>query len=86
MDFQTKYGKTPQGVASVAQKYNVPVIAVAGTLGENYQELYTSGFEIILSIIDQPMQLEEALQKAPGLLENAGFAIGKMLRLSHIGI
>lgn len=85
IDFQTKFGKTPQGVASVAKQYNVPVIAVAGTLGEKYQELYKSGFDVILSIVDKPMPLKDALNGAPELLENSGYTIGKMLILSNVG-
>ncbi len=85
IDHQTKFGKTPQGVANIAMQYNVPVIAVAGTLGKNYHELYNTGFNIILSIVDKPMNLEEAIKKAPELLENAGFTIAKMLTMNKPG-
>ncbi len=86
IDFQTKFGKTPQGVAGKAKQFNVPVIAVAGTLGNNYQELYKTGFDVILSIVDKPMELETALKGAPDLLENSGYTIGKMLILSSVGL
>jgi len=79
IDFQTKYGKTPKGVADTAKKFGKPVIAIAGTLGDNYTELYNAGFDLIYSIIDKPMNLEEALNEAPQLIKNAGFTIGKML-------
>lgn len=69
IDVQTQYGKTPMGVAGVAKKYDKPVIAIAGTLGEGYQELYPLGFDAILSIIDKPMELKEALVNAPFLIE-----------------
>jgi glycerate kinase len=69
IDIQTQYGKTPMGVAGVARKYNKPVIAIAGSLGEGYQELYPLGFDAILSIIDRPMELKEALIHAPFLIE-----------------
>jgi glycerate kinase len=32
IDSQTIHGKVPVGVAKVAQRYNVPVIAIAGSL------------------------------------------------------
>lgn len=86
IDYQTKFGKTPQGVARMAKQFNGSVIAVAGTLGENYQELYKTGFDVILSIVDKPMELEEALKNAPELLENSGYTIGKMLILSSVGL
>ena len=69
IDVQTQFGKTPMGVAGVAKKYNKPVIAFAGTLGEGYEELYPLGFDAIFSIIDKPMELKEALINAPFLLE-----------------
>jgi glycerate 2-kinase len=69
LDAQTRYGKTPMGVAGVAKTYNKPVIAIAGTLGEGYQELYPLGFNAIFSAIDKPMSLHEALITAPELLE-----------------
>jgi glycerate 2-kinase len=79
IDQQTKNGKTPYGVARIAKQYNKKVIGVAGTLGDNYTELYSNGFDAIFSIIDKPMPLKEALKQSQELLENAGFAIGKLL-------
>jgi glycerate kinase len=79
IDFQTKFGKTPQGVANAGRKHQKRIIAIAGTLGENYEELYASGFDAIFSIVDKPMQLSEALEHAPMLLQNCGRAIGSLL-------
>ena len=39
MDEQTIYGKTPIGVAKVAKAYDIPVIAICGSLGDQYQSL-----------------------------------------------
>ncbi|MNG13282.1 Glycerate kinase [compost metagenome] len=36
-DAQTLRGKTPFGVARIARQHGVPVIVIAGTLGEGYQ-------------------------------------------------
>jgi len=69
MDFQTQFGKTPAGVASLGKKFNKPVIGIAGTLGEGYSELYKYGFDAIFSVIDKPMPLEEAIITAPVLIE-----------------
>lgn len=79
LDEQTRFGKTPKGVADVAARYNVPVIAVAGTLGANYNELYKYGFDSIFSIIDKPMELDQALAIAPELIMNTGESIARML-------
>lgn len=61
-DFQTKFGKTPYGVAQIAQKYHVPVISLAGKLGEGIDQLYQYGFSAFFSILDGPCSLEEALK------------------------
>lgn len=71
IDFQTAFGKTPFGVAQVAKKQNIPLIALAGSLGDGYQSLYSKGFNGIFSIIDKPMPLQEAIDNAAQLLENA---------------
>ncbi|MCV5647412.1 glycerate kinase, partial [Escherichia coli] len=36
IDHQTAHGKTPMGVAQVAKQCNLPVIALAGCVGDNY--------------------------------------------------
>ncbi len=40
MDAQTRFGKTPFGVAQMALKHGKPVIGVAGTLEEDAGVLY----------------------------------------------
>lgn len=80
IDSQTKYGKTPYGVAQIAKQYKKKVIAISGTLGEGYTDLYNFGFEAIFSIIDKPMELTTALSKAPKLLENTACTIGRLLK------
>ncbi len=78
IDSQTQFGKTPAGVAKVAKKYGKPVIAIAGTLGEGYMELYPLGFDAICSFIDKPMSLHEAIIKAPQLLERCAYNIVRL--------
>lgn len=61
MDFQTKFGKTPYGVAKIAKKYNKPVFACAGFIGEQVDVLYKEGFTAIFGILAKAGPLEEAL-------------------------
>lgn len=63
IDFQTQYGKTPLGVAMVAKKYNKPIIALAGRVGEDIDILYEKGIDSIFSIMRGAASLEEALEK-----------------------
>jgi glycerate 2-kinase len=71
LDEQTAFGKTPFGVATVASKKNIPVIALAGSLGNGYQSLYEKGFTGIFSIINKPMPLQEAIDNAALLLKES---------------
>ncbi|WP_055669191.1 glycerate kinase [Desnuesiella massiliensis] len=70
IDYQTQFGKTPYGVAMVAKKYGIPVIAIAGSIGKDAYALYEKGFNSIFSIVDKPMTLEEAIENSEILLEN----------------
>ena len=83
IDFQTQFGKTPYGVAQVAKKHGKPVIAVAGTIGEGAEELYKQGIDVVVSILDKPLSLEDAIQQTSTLLEATGERIGRLLMLGR---
>lgn len=79
IDFQTKFGKTPFGVAQVAKHFNKPVIAFAGLVGEGIEDLFESGFSKIIGINPPDCPLEEALKNAEMNLEKAVAEIVKNL-------
>ena len=64
MDYQTLHGKTPVGVARVAQKAGVPVIALVGGLGDDYQAVYAAGITAAFSLSPAPMTLARAMSEA----------------------
>lgn len=64
-DFQTKFGKTPYGVAKLGKKYHKPVISLAGYLGEGIDSLYSEGFTAIFGIIPEVCDLSTALKNGP---------------------
>jgi glycerate kinase len=80
IDYQTAFGKTPFGVAETAKEQNIPVIAIAGSLGQDYQTLYQKGFDGIYSIINKPMSLEEAIRNGAKLVEEATESIIRTLK------
>jgi glycerate kinase len=59
IDFQTAFGKTASGVAKVAGAQGVPVVAVGGSV-----ELGVGGFAATLSILNEPLSLEQAMEPA----------------------
>lgn len=69
IDFQTASGKTPMGVAEAAKKVGIPVFALAGSIGVGIDVLYEHGITSVSSIINRPMSLEEAIDRAAELLE-----------------
>ena len=64
-DFQTKFGKTPYGVAKLGKKYHKPVISLAGYVGEGIDSLYSEGFTAIFGIIPGACDLSTALKNGP---------------------
>lgn len=81
MDFQTKFGKTPYGVAKVAQKHGKPVFALAGTLGKNFEELYDHGMSAIFSVILKPCTLDEALRDGTDNIEKTVESIVRTIKV-----
>ncbi|MDR6178233.1 glycerate kinase [Pseudomonas sp. SORGH_AS 211] len=80
LDGQTLRGKTPAGVLRLAQRHGVPVVAVAGSLGEGYDALYEQGLAAAFSLVPGPLSLEEALTQAEVLLERTARDIGRLWR------
>lgn len=68
LDGQSIYGKTPVGVSRSAAKKDIPVIAIAGTLGEGVEKVLAHGIDAYFSIIDRPADLKEIIEKSPELL------------------
>ncbi|MDU9418344.1 glycerate kinase [Staphylococcus lloydii] len=79
MDHQTIYGKTPIGVSHAAQRFNVPVIAIAGSLGEGYQAVYEHGISSVFSILQQPCSLSDALENGRKYMEQTAENIARLL-------
>ena len=70
MDRQTLLGKTPAGVARHARARGIPVIALAGSLGEGYEALYEAGITAAFSVAPGPVTLQQAFAEAAALLRD----------------
>lgn len=82
-DAQTLRGKTPMGVARVAKRHGVPVVVIAGTLGEGYEALYAHGIDAAFAVTSGPMTLEHACAEAGALLEARAGDIARLWRLAR---
>lgn len=83
IDAQSAFGKTPMGVARLAKRLGVPVVAIGGTIGDGAEALYEHGVGLIMPIIDRPMTLEEAMKPtvAKTLIANAAERIARAIDL-----
>jgi len=82
LDGQSLHGKTPVGVARVAQAAGVPVIALAGSLGEGYQRLYEAGIDAAFSLTPGPLSLEQACRDAAAQLSARATDLARLWRLA----
>lgn len=66
MDFQTKFGKTPYGVAQAVKEAspNAKVIAVVGKIGEGIDELYSEGIDAVFGTAPGASTLEVLIDDA----------------------
>lgn len=78
LDKQSIMGKTPVGVAKLAKQHNIPVIAIAGTLGDGYEIVYNEAIDAAFSLIEAPMSLDEAKKQAHELLTKRTRDIAKL--------
>ncbi|MEM9506498.1 MAG: glycerate kinase [Cyanobacteria bacterium P01_E01_bin.35] len=79
LDYQTPRGKIPAEVARRAKVYNLPVIALAGTIGQDAEINWQHGIDYFASILTCPCQLHEAIAEASTLLTNSAEGIARLL-------
>lgn len=80
IDYQTKFGKTPYGVASVAKKYNIPVIVLSGKIGEGCEVLYEGGITSIFGILPGAVDIKEALENGKENVEQTSENVGRLIK------
>lgn len=79
LDAQTAHGKTVTGVARVARRHGIPVVALAGEVAEGAEKLRELGVTALLGISRGPMSLEESLRRTGELLESASREVACLL-------
>ncbi|SDF63021.1 glycerate kinase [Sporolituus thermophilus] len=82
-DFQTAYGKAPVGVAKVAKQYGVPVVCLSGGLGDGAEDVLAQGVDALMSVVPQPMALDECMAHGAELIEQAA---ARLCRLVKVGL
>ncbi|HZK11108.1 MAG TPA: glycerate kinase [Atribacterota bacterium] len=69
IDSQTIYGKAPIGVAKIAKKYNVPVVAIAAIIDDDADIVHQYGINSLIKVSEPPMSLAEPKSKKVWLIK-----------------
>jgi len=80
LDAQTLEGKAPFGVATLARRHHVPVVAIAGFIDDTDPRLHAA-FDAFATLVPGPISLAQACQNAPHHLEQASARLAKALNL-----
>jgi len=81
IDFQTKFGKTPIGVAKATKAVNpnATVIAIAGSVGEKISELYPLGIDAIFTCVPGVEELSKAIADTDKNLQQVSENIARLI-------
>ncbi|WP_369833159.1 glycerate kinase [Companilactobacillus pabuli] len=82
IDFQTKFGKTPIGVAKATKAVNPnsTVIAIAGSVGEKISELYPLGIDAIFTCVPGVEDLSKAIADTDKNLQQVSENIARLIK------
>lgn len=81
IDSQTVNGKTPVGVARVAQRHGKPVIAIGGCLAPDAAAVHAHGIDATFSTVRKACTAAEAMADAAFNLRSAARNVGAVLKL-----
>lgn len=84
IDGQSLMGKAPIGIARLAKKHQLPVILIAGSIGDNIQAVYNAGVDLVLSSTVTPMSVDQAIANVRPLLTQAGYTALKAFNLAAV--
>ncbi|AJE07080.1 glycerate kinase [Mannheimia haemolytica] len=82
MDAQSIAGKTPIGVARAAKQFGKPVIAIVGSLKEDYPVVYQHGIDAVFPIIRQVSNLEAVLKSGKENLISTAENVARLWKIS----
>lgn len=82
MDSQSAQGKTPIGVAKLAKKHHLPVIALVGGYLPDYDVVHQQGIDAVFSIIPGVSTLADALHNAQYNLSETAYNVARLYLLS----
>lgn len=85
MDGQTIFGKTPAGVALVAKKLGIPVIAISGSLGKDVDKVLSVGIDVYFSALEEPIDESDISKRGHEMLVNCAEQVARLIALKFDG-
>ena len=79
-DWQSCFGKVMQGVGERAKAKGVIAVGLSGSLGRDAKDIFNYGIESLMTTVDAPMALEEALDRAEELYYLGAVRMFRFLR------
>lgn len=79
IDRQTLHGKTVAGIATIARRHGVPVVALAGTLDAEAEDALFERGVTCVPILERPMPLEAAMAATATLVERAASRLARTI-------
>lgn len=83
IDFQTKFGKTPYGVAKATKEVapQAPVIVLAGNIGKDIDTLYSKdAMDAIFATPDGAKSLDQAMKDGPHDIAETAENVGRLIK------
>ncbi len=83
VDSQSACGKVIHGIALRAKAAGVPVVVIAGSIGEGAEAVYPLGVNTIVPLPDAPMTLERCLENATELMRKAADRVFSLIGIGR---
>lgn len=80
-DWQSCFGKVLQGIGNHCRTLGIPSIALSGSLGDGAEGIFNEGIESIMTSVNSPISLEEAMKNAEELYKDAAIRMFRMIRV-----
>lgn len=85
LDDRTATGKVACAIALRAKKYNLPVVAIAGIVASDCEDIYYNGIDAAVSIQNGPLTHEESLRHARELItDSTSRALRMVFRIGDV--
>jgi glycerate kinase len=79
-DWQSCFGKVMQGVGIRAKAKGVPVLGLSGSLGTNALDILNCGVSSLMTTVNAPMTLQEAIERSEELYYEAAVRMFRFVK------